>query len=361
MKISRRKALAAIAAGTVSPALATPALASGNIEWKLVTSWPKNLPGPGISAQMLADQITGMSDGRLTVKLFAAGELVPALETFDAVASGTAELAHTAPVFWGGKFAAAPLFTAGPFGLTPIEHMTWIYHGGGQELWDELYASSGVKPFMAGNTGFQMGGWFKREIRDISDFKGLKMRIPGLGGRVIEKFGAVPVAMAPGEIFSAMQSGLLDATEFLGPFSDMAMGFQKVADYYYFPGWHEPNGTGEALVSIDAFSSLPDDLKAIVETACAHTNIVGLTQSEWFNAESLLKLMNENSVSVRAFPDKVLESFRSATTEVMADLAETDDLTARIVKSWRGAARHQEEWSDVSLRAFIDARQLNSA
>lgn len=356
MNISRRNALSAITAGAVSPALAMPALASGNIEWKLVTSWPKNLPGPGISAQMLADQITTMSDGKLTVKLFAAGELVPALETFDAVASGTAELAHTAPVFWGGKFAAAPLFTAGPFGLTPPEHMAWIYHGGGQALWDELYASSGVKPFMSGNTGFQMGGWFKRKINTIEDFQGLKMRIPGLGGRVIEKFGAVPVAMAPGEIFSAMQSGLLDATEFLGPFSDMAMGFQKVADYYYFPGWHEPNGTGEALVSLDAWNALSEDLKAIVQSACAHTNIVGLTQSEWFNAQSLTKLMEKQSVEVLPFPDGVLQNLRTATSEVLADLAATDELTGRIVESWQNAARHQEKWSNVSLRAFLEAR-----
>ncbi|MEM7462428.1 MAG: TRAP transporter substrate-binding protein [Pseudomonadota bacterium] len=356
MNISRRNALSAITAGAVSPALAMPALASGNIEWKLVTSWPKNLPGPGISAQMLADQITTMSDGKLTVKLFAAGELVPALETFDAVASGTAELAHTAPVFWGGKFAAAPLFTAGPFGLTPPEHMAWIYHGGGQALWDELYASSGVKPFMSGNTGFQMGGWFKRKINTIEDFQGLKMRIPGLGGRVIEKFGAVPVAMAPGEIFSAMQSGLLDATEFLGPFSDMAMGFQKVADYYYFPGWHEPNGTGEALVSLDAWNALSEDLKAIVQSACAHTNIVGLTQSEWFNAQSLTKLMEKQSVEVLPFPDGVLQNLRTATSEVLAELAATDELTGRIVESWQNAARHQEKWSNVSLRAFLEAR-----
>ncbi|MGI9401268.1 MAG: ABC transporter substrate-binding protein, partial [Rhizobiaceae bacterium] len=191
-------------------------------------------------------------------------------------------------------------------------------------------------------------------------FKGLKMRIPGLGGRVIEKFGAVPVAMAPGEIFSAMQSGLLDATEFLGPFSDMAMGFQKVADYYYFPGWHEPNGTGEALVSLEAFSALPDDLKSIVESACAHTNIVGLTQSEWFNAEALTKLMKDNSVDIRPFPKEVLEKFRGATAEVMTDLAATDDLTNRIVQSWLGAAKHQEKWSEVSLQAFIGARQPSS-
>lgn len=356
MTITRRNAIAALAAGTFSPAMAAPAVAAGGTEWKMVTSWPKNLPGPGVSAQMLADQITAMSDGRLIVKLFAAGELVPAFQTFDAVANGIAEMAHTAPVFWGGKFPAAPLFTAGPFGLTPLEHMTWVYHGGGQALWDELYAPSGIKPFMAGNTGFQMGGWFKREINSLSDIQGLKMRIPGLGGQVMERFGAVPVAVAPGEIFAALQSGVLDATEFLGPFSDMAMGFQKVTDYYYFPGWHEPNGTGEALVSIAALEALPADLRGIVESACAHTNIAGLTESEWFNAASLTKLFAEKSVEVRKFPAEVLDAYRVATIEVMADLAQSGDLTGRIVESYRQAAVLLGKWSDVSQRAFIESR-----
>lgn len=357
MTVSRRRALA-MGAGTLAaaPVLAAPAIAQQRIEWRLVTSWPKNLPGPGVTAQRLADRITTMSGGRLTVELFAAGELVPALETFDAVANGTAQIAHTASLFWAGKFPVAPIFTAAPFGLTPIEHITWIDHGGGQQLWDELYVQAGIKPFMAGNTGFQMGGWFKRPIESVADLSGLKIRMPGLGGAAIQKLGAVPVVLAPGEIFTSLQSGVIDATEFLGPFSDMAMGFHKAATLYYTPGWHEPNGTGEALVSLAAYDALGDDLKAIVRAACSASNIEGLGESEWANAEALAVLETEHGVEVRQFPAEVIGALRKATGEAMEELAESDALTGRIVASYRAAARHQARWSDVSVRSFLAAR-----
>jgi TRAP-type mannitol/chloroaromatic compound transport system substrate-binding protein len=356
MILDRRSALSALAGGAVAPALAAPALAQERIEWRMVTSWPKNLPGPGTSAQMLADLIARLSDGRLTVTLYAAGELVPALEAFDAVASGTAQMAHTAPLFWSGKFPAAAFFTAAPFGLTPLEHMTWIMNGGGQELWDELYAPSGVKPFMAGNTGFQMGGWFRREIASVEDLRGLKMRIPGLGGLALEQLGAVPVTVAPGEIFTALESGVIDATEFLGPYSDMAMGFFRAAPFYYYPGWHEPNGTGEALVSAKALAGLPRDLQAVVEAACAVTNAAGLTESEWQNATALEKLVSQENVQVLPFPAEVIDALRQANDSAMAELAAQGGITVRIVTSYRGAASHLNRWSDVSVRAFLASR-----
>jgi TRAP-type mannitol/chloroaromatic compound transport system substrate-binding protein len=357
MTVTRRNALAAISATLAVPAaLATPAIAQGRQEWRLATSWPKNLPGPGVSAQRLADRITAMSEGRINVRLFAAGELVPALEVFDAVANGTAQLGHTASLFWAGKFPAAAFFTAAPFGLTPLEHMTWVMHGGGQQLWDELYAGSGVKPFMSGNTGFQMGGWFKREINSPGDLQGLKMRIPGLGGRAMERLGAVPVVLAPGEIYQALQSGVIDATEFLGPFSDYAMGFHKAAPFYYYPGWHEPNGTGEALVSLEAWNSLSADLQAIVECACAEVNAHGLTDAEWSNAETLNTMLNEERIDIRRFPAEVMEALRTANDEAMEELAGSDALTGKIIESYRNAARHQSNWSDVSVRAFLDMR-----
>lgn len=333
-----------------------PAVAAGRIEWRMVTSWPKNLPGPGITAQRLADRIGQMSDGRLSVKLHAAGEIVPALEVFSAVSSGVAQIGHTASLFWAGKMPAAPLFTAAPFGLTPLEHITWIDHGGGQSLWDELYAPHGIRPFMAGNTGFQMGGWFARPVDSLAHFSGLKMRIPGLGGLVMQKLGAVPVTIAPPEIFTGMQSGVIDATEFLGPASDMAMGFYKVAKYYYGPGWHEPNGTGEALVSLEAFNALPDDLKAIVSAACATENIFSVGEAEWANAAALEKLTTRFGVELRQFPDDFIAAARKASGEVMDELAETDELTGRIVESYRGAARHQAQWSGLSVSAFLKAR-----
>ena len=355
-KTTRRGALGAIAGSVAAPVLATPALAQSKIEWRMVTSWPKNLPGPGVTAQRLADRIGALSDGRLTIKLYSAGEIVPGLGVFDAVSNGTAQIAHTAPLFWSRKFPAAPLFTAGPFGLTPIEHITWINQGGGQALWDRLYEPAGIKPFMAGNTGYQMGGWFKKPLENLGDLKGLKIRMPGLGGAVLTRLGAVPVSLPPSEIFISLKTGVIDATEFLGPFSDAAMGFHKAANYYYSPGFHEPNGTGEALVSRSALDTLPKDLQAIVEAACAAENIFSLGESEWNNATSLKKLVEEDGVEVREYPAEIVSAAKSATREVMEELSRKDEITAEIVSSYQSAAKHLDPWSKISIRAFLSAR-----
>lgn len=353
---TRRNLLTGMATLPAAITLAAPARAADKIEWRMVTSWPKNLPGPGITAQRLANRIGAMSGGRLTIKLYAAGELVPPLEVFSAVTQGTAEIAHTAPLFWGGKIPAAPLFTAGPFGLTPLEHITWINHGGGQELWDRLYAPFGIKPFMAGNTGFQMGGWYKKQLNSLDDLKGLKIRMPGLGGAVMRKLGASPVSLAPGEIFPALQSGLIDATEFLGPSSDFAMGFYKVAKNYYSPGFHEPNGTGEALISIKALESLPKDLRIIVEAACAAENVYSLGESEWTNAARLKTLVDKKGVIIRTYPQDILDAAKLATVEALNELAERDELTAETVASFLAARKHLADWSSVSVKAFMAAR-----
>lgn len=355
-KPSRRDALGLLTALPASAALAKPALAQTKIEWRMVTSWPKNLPGPGVTAQRLADYISAMSGGRLTVKLYAAGEIVPALEVFSAVSGGTAQMGHTASLFWGGKVPAAPLFTAGPFGLTPLEHITWINHGGGQAVWDKLYEPFGIKPYMAGNTGFQMGGWFKSELKSLKDLKGLRIRMPGLGGEVMRRLGASPVTIAPGEILTALQSGAIDAAEFLGPSSDFAMGFYKAAKFYYAPGWHEPNGTGEALISKAALSELPADLRAIVEAACAAENILALGESEWQNAARLKLLVGEKGVQIRDYPQDVLNAARSATEDTLKALAEKDTLTAEAVQSFKTAAAHLHDWSELSVRKFLAAR-----
>lgn len=355
-KLTRRTALGLLAGSAALPALAKPAVGQETIHWNMVTSWPKNLPGPGITAQRLADRISILSGGRLKIKLYAAGEIVPPLETFNAVSNGTAQMAHTAALFWSRKFPAAPLFTAGPFGLTPIEHITWINHGGGQQLWDRLYEPSGIKPFMAGNTGYQMGGWFKEPLTGLSAVQGLKIRMPGLGGAVMTKLGAVPVGLPPGEIFTSLKTGVIDATEFLGPFSDAAMGFHKAAKYYYSPGFHEPNGTGEALVSIKAMESLPSDLQEAVKAACAAENIFSLGEAEWNNAASLKYLVEEQGVEVLEYPGEIVDAARAATVEVMQELASRDALTGEVVKSYRDAAKHLDPWSKVSIRAFLNAR-----
>ncbi|WP_122520434.1 MULTISPECIES: TRAP transporter substrate-binding protein [Pannonibacter] len=360
---SRRHALK-LGAASAASLLAAPALASTGaavIEWKMVTSWQKNLPGPGTTAQTICDRIEKMSGGRMRVRLFAAGELVPPLGVFDAVSAGTAQVAHTASFFWQGKMPAAVWFTAIPFGLLPLEHITWIEQGGGQALWDELYAPFGIKPVMAGNTGVQMGGWFRKEINTLDDLAGLKIRMPGLGGEVMRRLGATPVALPPGEIFPALQSGLIDATEFLGPWSDQAMGFQKVAKFYYAPGFHEPNGTGEALFNRNALEGLPEDLRTIVLEACKAENGRSLAESEWMNAGSLESLQKDDGVLLRFYPEDVLDALRRETELVLGELAAKDELTARIHASYSKALARLAPWSRVSVQRFLAARDADKA
>ncbi len=336
--------------------IAAPAVARGQTrKWRMVTSWPKNLPGPGVTAQRLADRITALSGGRIAVELYAAGELVSGLEVLDAVAGDLAEIGHTASFFWTGKMPAAAYFTATPFGLTPLEHIAWIDHGGGQALWDELYAPFSVKPFMAGNSGMQMGGWLRREIETLDDMKGLKFRIPGLGGEVFEKLGATPVVIPPSEILTALQTGAIDGTEFLGPWSDRSAGFYKVAPYYYWPGFHEPNGTGEAIVNLAVWQELPDDLKAVVETACRAAQIWALSETEWRNSEAL-QALRDDGVTLRRWPDDVLAAARSASREVMERFASGSDIERRIHASHRAMLARAYDWSEISAKAFLGVR-----
>lgn len=354
-RLSRRRLIAggaALGAG----ALAAPAVHSQPTrEWKMVTSWPADAPGPGTTAARLARRIGEGSGGRLTVRVFGAGELVPAFEVLDAVASGTAEMGHTASLFWAGKTAIAPIFTAAPFGLLPEAHNAWIYYGGGQALWDELYARFGVKPYLAGNSGFQMGGWYRRRIESLEDVKGLKIRMPGLGGEILRRLGAAPVSIPPGEIFTALQTGTIDAAEFLGPWSDTAMGLPKAAPYYYWPGFHEPNGSAEALVSLEALDALPDDLRGLVETACEAENNRGLAEAEWYNAQALQKLEAGGTELLR-FPEAVLQAARREAGPVLDSVAAEDPLYGRILESWRAAREASVAWGRVSRHALLGAQ-----
>ncbi|MCP5149968.1 MAG: TRAP transporter substrate-binding protein [Ectothiorhodospiraceae bacterium] len=345
----------ASAAGLAAAAAGTPA-ATAEHHWKMVTSWPKGFPGPGTGAERLARRIEAASGGRLTVRVYGAGELVPALQVFDAVAAGQAEMGHSASFFWRGKIPASVFFTTVPFGLTPGEHVAWIVHGGGQALWDTLYAPFRVKPFMAGNSGMQMGGWFKREIHGLDDLKGLKYRIPGLGGAMLERLGVQPIVIPPPEIFTALQTGAVDGAEFLGPWSDLAAGFYRVAPYYYWPGFHEPNGTAEALVSQAALDALPADLRAVVEQACAAENGEALAETEWRNAEALQTLVTRHGVKLRQFPAPVLAAAREAAAEVLAALGESDAGAREVLASYRQALERARAWAAVSTGAFLGAR-----
>lgn len=355
MPMNRRSFIAATAAGAGTFAAGS-VQAAEVIEWRMVTSWPKNSPGPGITAERLAERIKTMSGWRLTVKVYGAGEIVPAFEVFDAVSRGVAELGHTASFFWQGKLPASAFYTAVPFGLTPEEHMAWLYHGGGQALWNELYSPFGLQPYLAGNTGMGMGGWYKKKINSLDDIKGLKFRMPGLGGEVLRRLGGVPVTVPPGEIFTALQAGVVDGAEYLGPWSDLAFGLYKAAPYYYWPGFHEPNGAGECLVNKDRLAQLPADLQAIVENACAAEHAYALAETQWHNAEALEVLVQQHGVEVLAFPDDFLAAARETTVAVLAEFAEKDDLSRRIYQSYEAARQRAVGWSRISTGALLRAR-----
>ena len=351
-KVTRRGLVAG--AGALAT-LAAPMVARGETrQWRMVTSWPKRLPGPGLSAERVAERIGKMSGGRLQVQVFAAGELVPALEVLDAVGGGVADMGHTAAFYWQGKEQAAAFFTTVPFGLTPGEHVAWVEAGGGQALWDELYASFGVKPFMAGNTGVCMGGWFRREMNSLDDVKGLKVRSLGLGGEVYRRLGATPQTTSPGEILTSLQSGVLDGAEFVGPGTDIALGLYRVASFYYGPGFNKPNGTGECIVSLKAWASLDDELKAIVANACAAEASFALAEMERLNVEALSALVERHKVQVKTFPADMIAAARKEAASVLADLA--GEKARKVRDSYLAFRERAAAWSRISLQAVIAAR-----
>ncbi len=342
--------------GQTAKTAKAPAISKGLRQWKMVTTWPEKFPGLGTGAERLANRITAMSGGRLTVKVFAAGKVVPAFGSFDAVSQGSVEMGHAASYYWQGKSKAANFFAAVPFGLTATELSAWIRHGGGQELWDQVYGQFGVKGFLAGNTGTQMGGWFKKEIRSIEDFKGLKMRMPGLGGEVLRRIGATAVSLPGGEIFPALQAGTIDATEWVGPWNDLAFGFYKLTKQYYWPGFHEP-GTGiESFVNKAAFEALPKDLQAIVTGACQAETDAMLADFNARNGAALATLINKHGVKLHRFPDDVLQALGKASEEVLGELESADKLTKQTLNSFRRFRKDAMGWSRLSDQGFLNMR-----
>lgn len=346
---------AALSLGASAP-LAAPAVLRAQDRRRLimVTAWPRNLPGPGESAQRIADDLTRLSGGRLRVELYAAGELVPAFEVLDAVSGGVAQLGHAAAAFWAGRMPVAPLFLSAPFGLTPLEHNAWIEAGGGQALWDRLYADLGLKPFMAGNTGMSMGGWFRQPLESRADLRGLKMRIAGLGASMYQPLGVVPVTLAPGDILPGLQAGTIDAAEFAGPHSDLALGLYQAAPVYHWPGIHEPNGTGELLVGTSLWDGLDAEMQGLIATVAAAENARALAVAERRNAQALSALTAEGATLAR-LPDAVIEAARANAQDVIADLAQ--DATSRaVVESYRAALQAAGRWPGVSIQGFLAAR-----
>jgi len=356
-KVTRRNLARGGAAGLLG-AVAAPAIALAQTRrWRMVTSWPKRLPGPGLSAERIASRIAALSAGRLEITVSAAGEIVPAFEVLDAVGSGVAEMGHTAAFYWQGKEPAAAFFTTVPFGLLPNEHAAWIDAGGGQELWDALYVPFGVKPFMGGNTGVSMGGWFRRELKSRDDVRGLKIRSLGLGGEVYRRLGAVAQTTSPGEILIALQSGMLDAAEFVGPGSDIALGLYRYAPFYYGPGFNKPNGTGECIVALKTWGELDADLKAIVAHACAAEAAFALAEMERLNIEALQTLTTREHAQLRSFPPDLVAAARATAADVLAELAERSANARKVHDSYVTFRGKVAAWSRISTQAVLEGRE----
>ena len=358
----RRRSLlkAAVLGGTA--AVAAPAISRGLLEWRMVTAWPKGLPGLGAGAERLAASITAMSGGRLAIKVYAAGELVPALECFGAVASGTAQLGHDAAYYHTGKTEGAPFFTAFPFGFTAAEMDAWVKFGNGQKLWDELYAPFGIRAFHAGSTGTQMLGWFRKEIHSLADLKGLKFRAPGNQGRVLQKLGVTPVSLPGGEIFPALQSGAIDAAEWIGPYNDLALGFYQVCRYYYSPGYHEPGPNLQLMINERAWQSLTPDLQEIVRSASAAATRDMLAEYNARSGPALRTLVKDPGVIVRPLPEEVLMACGEKSNEVLNEIYAADDspdrIVRRIIDDFLAFRKDIIPWTRIGEQAYMNARRL---
>ena len=330
---------------------------SASFEWKMVTSWPRDFPGLGTGASRLAESIEQMSNGRLKIKVYGGNELVPPYEVFDAVQQGTAEMGHSATYYWKGKAPAAQFFAGIPFGMTSQELHGWIYYGGGLELWREVYAPHGLVPFLAGSSGPQMGGWFNIEINSIDDLKGLKMRMPGPGGEILRRAGGTPTNIPGAELFTALQTGTIDASEWVGPYNDLAFGLFRAAKYYYYPGWHEPGSGLECMINKEAWESLPADLQAIVKIACQATVMDMLSDFTYNNGVALKKLVEEHGVELRRYPDDVLEHLARISENLMLELAAEDELMGRIYASIQAYSDIVKPWTAISDHALLNLRK----
>jgi len=326
--------------------------------WKMVTTWPKNFPGLGTGANKLANYIETLSDGQISLKVYGASELVPALGVFDAVQRGSVQMGHGAAYYWQGKHPATSFFGSVPFGLNAHEMNAWLYYGGGLELWHKLYAPFGLMSFPAGNTGVQMGGWFNKKIKTPEDFKGLKVRMPGLGGSVLSRLGATVVTLSGGDIFQALKTNNIDGSEWVGPYNDLASGLHKAAKYYYTPGWHEPGTAIEALINREAFKTLPSHLQETVKIACIAANQDMMSEYTFKNAQSFEDIKNDKNIKIMHFSDEILRQLHKTSEDVVKELSKHDEISKEIYNSFKKFKKMSMSWDLVSENSFSLARQL---
>lgn len=357
----RRKALKLVGGAGVAgaaAAVAAPAISQGRQEWNLQMTWRANSPLLATGPQIVADYITRASEGRLKVNLHAAGDIAPPFQVLDAVVDGALDMGHGYPAYWAGKLNAVQFLTPLPFGMTTQEQNAWFTYGGGQQLADEIYAELGVKFFPSGNTSVQAAGWFNKEVNSLADYRGLKIRSGGLGAKVLGSVGATPAQMPLGEVPQALQTGAIDGADFVGPFNDVAFGLHKVAKYYYWPGWMEPTGVLDCFVNLNTWNSLAPDLQQIIEGANRVANSIVLDEFVAKNAQALEQISNDPNVSVRILDDNTLKGLKSATREVVEDIASKDPLSQKVYGSITKFLAQVGPYTDISERAFMRARTL---
>ncbi|MCG7623478.1 TRAP transporter substrate-binding protein [Epibacterium sp. Ofav1-8] len=341
-------------AAAASAALAAPAYAQGNRTLTMVTTWGRGLAGVHDSAQRVADSITAMTDGALTVDLKAAGELVGAFEVFDAVTAGQADMYHGADYYFVGQHPAYAFFTAVPFGMTAQELANWYYQDGGMELHDELGQIFGLKSFLGGNTGAQAGGWYSKEINSPDDFNGLKFRMPGLGGKALGKLGASVQNIPGSEVYQALSSGAIDGTEWIGPWADEKAGFQEITKTYYTAGFHEPGAGLSVATNRDVFESLLPAHQKVIEIASAEAHQWNLSQFLANNGAALQRLQ-AGGVKVMEFPDSVWDAFGKASMEVHQENM-GDDLYKKIYDSAMASMKSSSAWINTSSGTYVAQR-----
>jgi TRAP-type mannitol/chloroaromatic compound transport system substrate-binding protein len=358
MKTRRRNVLLGASAVVAAGSLPAPAIAQGIKELKLVTSWPESLPGSGVSAGRLAQSITAVSDGRLKVTLHPAETLVHAFEVFDAVSASVADMYHSADYYFEAKSPALNFFCAVPYGMTADELASWIDFGGGQALWDEVGAAFGIKPLLCMNTGVQMGGWFNKEVDSPADFKGLRYRMPGLGAEVLRRMGATVVTLPAGDIVSALKSGAIDASEWIGPWPDIALGLDKAADYYYYPGFHEPGTSSTLGINKPLWDGMTASERALIEAA-AHAEVTrSLAQFNAENVKALKQLRADERIKIRRFNDELIKAFGKLSKDVLADVAAKDPLTRKVYDSYMAFLAGVMDWGELSETGYRDTRRL---
>jgi TRAP-type mannitol/chloroaromatic compound transport system substrate-binding protein len=321
-------------------------------KWKMVTTWPPNFPVVGEVANAFAQWVSTMSGGRMEINVYGAGELIPALEVFEAVSSGAAEMGSGASYYWSGRDASLPFFTSVPFGMNAQQMNAWLYGGGGLALWESLYERFNLVPRPAGNTGVQMAGWFNKEINTIDDFKGLKMRMPGLGAKVLQLAGGTSVLSSGSEIYTNLERGVIDATEWIGPYHDYLMGFHKIAKYYYAPGWHETGSNLEFIYNKRAYDNLPSDLKMILDTACYRANMWVLSEFEARNNEYLQRIRQDSEVSIRTFSAEVIDGLYAYTQEMLNDLTAKDENCKKVYTAYDIFRKGVQSWAKYSEEPY---------